>query len=293
MTEVSQQEASELFRQPPHEMIEWNGGALAYRKIGTGPDVLLVHGWPVNGATWRCLLPHLASHVTCHVIDLVGAGHSTFTRQTQLGFDNHIASIRHVVDWLGTNSVAMVGQDSGALCARHAMAGDARLRSMGLVNTEQPQGLTQRFKNFLLLGKIPGFGRILTFAGNNSLLRRNPMTFGGCFADRSLLDGEFAEFFMQPLAENPELRWATVELVRSFGTDLIDQLAEKHAQIDVPVRLAWGDDDPFFPLDWAREMAAGFDEGSLEVVKGGRLFIHEERAAEVAEILLPTLIGAH
>ena len=27
--------------------------------VGSGPDVLFVHGWPVSGATFRLLLPHL------------------------------------------------------------------------------------------------------------------------------------------------------------------------------------------------------------------------------------------
>ena len=46
----------------------------AYRRVGVGPDVLFVHGWPVSGATFRTLLPHLVDHVTCHVVDLPGAG---------------------------------------------------------------------------------------------------------------------------------------------------------------------------------------------------------------------------
>ena len=38
--------------------------------------MLFVHGWPVSGATFRRLLPHLTEHVTCHLLDLPGAGDS-------------------------------------------------------------------------------------------------------------------------------------------------------------------------------------------------------------------------
>ena len=70
-----------------------------------------------------------ADHVTCHVIDLVGSGSSEFSAQTPMSFENHIRSVRSVVDQLGLNSVAVVGHDSGGLISRHAMAGDPRLRA--------------------------------------------------------------------------------------------------------------------------------------------------------------------
>ena len=69
-------------------------GEVAYRRVGTGPDVLFVHGWPVSSATFRTLLPHLTDHVTCHLIDLPGAGSSRFTADTPLTIDNHIHSVR-------------------------------------------------------------------------------------------------------------------------------------------------------------------------------------------------------
>ena len=44
--------------------------------------MLFVHGWPVSGATFRTLLPYLVEHVTCHLIDLPGAGSSRFDADT-------------------------------------------------------------------------------------------------------------------------------------------------------------------------------------------------------------------
>ena len=102
---------------------------MAYRRVGDGPDVLFVHGWPVSGATFRTLLPHLTDHVTCHLIDLPGAGSSQFTAETPLTIENHIHSLRRAVDLLDLSEVAVVGHDSGGLIARHALAGDARLRA--------------------------------------------------------------------------------------------------------------------------------------------------------------------
>ena len=76
MTALDTAAASDLFRRAPDRMIDVGAGQVAVRSVGSGPDVLFVHGWPVTGATYRTLLPYLAPHVRCHVVDLVGTVHS-------------------------------------------------------------------------------------------------------------------------------------------------------------------------------------------------------------------------
>ncbi|MEM9490983.1 MAG: alpha/beta hydrolase [Myxococcota bacterium] len=292
MTTLTATEASNLFRSAPDRYIDVGAGEVAYRRVGTGPDVLFVHGWPANGATFRCLLPHLAPHVTCHVIDLVGAGQSRFDRTTPIDIGQNITNVRRVVDALGLDDVALVGHDSGGMIARHAMAGDPRLRSMALVNTEQPQGLTWPFRRFLMMTKLPGFEHILAWSVMRRGLRRSSLLLGECFTDRSLLDGEFEEFFLAPLRDNRERRWAAGQLARSFDPRYVNELAEIHTRITAPITLVWGENDPFFPLAWTREMAETYPNVSLQVVPNAKLFVHEERPAEVAEAMLPTLLEA-
>lgn len=118
MPTTTDREASDLFRRPPEGFLDVGAGEVAYRRIGTGPDVLLVHGWPVSGATFRALLPHLVEHVTCHLIDLPGAGDSRFTAATPLTLADHIRSVATVLDLLSLDDVAVVG---GA-----AIRGDAK-----------------------------------------------------------------------------------------------------------------------------------------------------------------------
>ena len=209
-------EATDLFRRAPGAFLDVGAGEVAHRQIGTGPAVLFVHGWPVSGATFRKLLPHLTDHVTCHVIDLPGAGDSRFDDDSPITFDQHIESIRRVVDLLALDDVAVVGHDSGGLLLRHALAGDPRVRSWGLLDTEQPQGLTWRFEQFLLARHLPGFGHVFAWLLGNRLARRTPLVLGGAFTDRSLLDGEFDELFLRPIVEDPRRRRAAVELLDSF-----------------------------------------------------------------------------
>ena len=73
-----------------------------------------------------------------------------------------------------------------------------------------------------------------------------------------------------------------MRVLRSFRVEEVADLAAVHGRIDAPVRLIWGDQDPFFPVARAREMVATFPRAELEVIRGGGLFVHEERAGEVA-----------
>lgn len=285
-------DAAELFRAEPDRYLDVGAGEVAYRTVGTGPDVLFVHGWPVSGATFRTLLPSLVDQVTCHLIDLPGAGSSRVTPGTPLSIGRHITSVRRVVDLLGLERVAVVGHDSGGMIARHALAGDDRLVAMGLVDTEQPQGMSFRFRLFLAGRHLPGFGAALGWLAGRPTLRRNGFVLGDAFVDRSLLDGEFDEFFLRPIATDPAHRAATMKLLRSFEPRYVHELAALHRRIDVPVGLVWGEQDKFFPVEWARQMVGTFADARLTVVPGAGLFSHEERPAEVAGALLPLLAGA-
>jgi haloalkane dehalogenase len=292
MPTLTPADAADLFRREPDGFIEVGGAQIAHRRVGSGPDVLFVHGWPVSGATFRKLLPHLVDHVTCHVVDLPGVGSSRYSADSPLSLDLHIAGVRRVIDELGLTDVAVVGHDSGGMIARHAVAGDGRVRSMGLIDTEQPQGTGWRFNMFLAARHMPGLGAGLGRVAGMPRLRSNGFVLGDAFVDRSLLDGEFDEFFLKPLHTDRAARVASVKLLRSFNSGYVKALADLQRKIDVPVQLVWGEHDKFFPVAGAREMVGTFADAQLTVVPNAGLFAHEERPTEVAAALLPVLLGS-
>jgi pimeloyl-ACP methyl ester carboxylesterase len=284
-------EASDLFRREPGRFLDVGSGEVAHRVIGTGPDVVFVHGWPVSGATFRRLLPHLTEHVTCHVLDLPGAGSSRYTTDTPLTIANHIHAVRRSLELLELDDVAVVGHNSGGLIARHAVTDDRRLRALALIDTEQSTGISWKFRTFLAGRRIPGFGAALGWLAGRPRLRRSRLVLGDAFADPSLLDGEFDEFFLQPLHNSAAHRRAAIRLLRSFDYQLVNELSALHRRIEVPVVLVWGEQDKFFPVDRARAMVAEFPDATLHVIPCAGLFAHEERPTDVARALLPTLTG--
>ena len=175
------------------------------------------------------------------------------------------------------------------MIARHAVAGDSRLRALALIDTEQSTGLSWKFRTFIASRRMPGFGSALGWLAGQPRLRRNRLVLGDAFHDRSLLEGEFDEFFLQPLNQSRERRDAAVRLLRSFDDRHVRELGELHRRIDVPVQLVWGEHDRFFPVKWAEEMVGTFPDARLAVIAGAGLFSHEERPQAVAEAMLPVL----
>lgn len=139
---------------------------------------------------------------------------------------------------------------------------------------------------------MPGFAAAFGWIAGRPRIRRPPFVLGDAFADSSLIDGEFEEFFLTPLHERPEMRRAAASLLRSFDYRFVAELAALHSKIDVPVVLVWGDQDPFFPVEHARDMVTTFPDAHLVEIAGAGLFSHEERPAEVAAALLPVLLGS-
>ena len=290
MTDFTAADAADLFRRPPERFIETGGGAVAYYRVGSGPDVLFSHGWPVSAATWRTVLPLLAPHVTCHIIDHLGAGHSRFDRSTTISLESHEQALRDVVDELGLTDFAVVGHDSGGMIARYAFAGDARVRAWGLIDTEQPPKAHWRFSSFLLIRHVPRFEKLIARVFGMPRLRRAKFLAGDLFHDRDLLAGEFEEFFLRPLRDDPDRQWAAGQFGRNFAMDKFAGLADLHRQMAQPVSLVWGEDDPFFPVERTRAMLPEFaGPVTLTVIPDGKLFVHEEFPVPAAEALLPAI----
>lgn len=290
MATLTGTEATELFRRAPERYIDVGAGEAAYRRVGRGPDVLFVHGWPLSSATYRRMLPHLVDDVTCHLVDLPSAGSSKFDATTPMSIAQHIESVRRIVETLGLKDFSVVAHDSGGMIARHALAGDPRVRSMGLINTEQSDP-SLPFRAMVAARRLPGLGAGVGWVAGRPRLRRSGLAFGPMFADSSLVDGEFAEFFLEPLHRDKVRRKATIALLRSLDPHFVSDLRDLHAKIDVPVKLVWGDRDKFFPVKTAKRMVDEFPDATLDIIEGASTFSQEERPAEISQALLPTLVS--
>lgn len=76
-----------MFEQFQRDECEVNGVRIAYRKGGSGPPLLLLHGYPQTHVIWHKVADQLAERFTVVAADLRGYGDSSKPE----GGDNHIA----------------------------------------------------------------------------------------------------------------------------------------------------------------------------------------------------------
>ncbi|EAZ74640.1 carboxylesterase BioH [Vibrio cholerae NCTC 8457] len=87
--------------------------ALYWQVSGQGQDLVLVHGWGMNGAVWQQTAQALSDHFRVHVVDLPGYGHSA---------EQHAASLEEIAQALLEHARARIGSLSLVLVARTCAA---------------------------------------------------------------------------------------------------------------------------------------------------------------------------
>jgi haloalkane dehalogenase len=263
---------------------------LAYWRFGQGPDLVLVHGWPLHAATFRTIVPALAQRFTCHLFDLPGTGYTRSKSDGPLHFADHAATLMGLVDVLGLERYAIFAHDSGGMFARIAAAEHGRrVTAMVLGNTEIADHRSRLVQLYAWLARLPGSAAAMRRCLRSRAFRRSALGFGGCFADLEHLDGEFHELFVAPLLTSAAALHGQLRLMRGLDFDEV-ALAAVHRRIVAPVCMIWGDRDPFFPLAKARAMPGQLGgEAQLCTIAGAKLFAHEDRPAEVLAHALPFL----
>ncbi len=276
----------------PAGFVDTGHGVVAYRKVGQGEPLLLIHGYPLTGMTWRHMLPALADYFTCYVLDLPGAGESRWNSRTDLGFSSQVAGLKAFADHLKLGAYALLANDTGGTIARQlAIIDAARVTKLVAIGTEIPNHRPPYIRMQQRMSYLPGAGLMFRWQFQQDHFLASPQAFGGCFSDVSLIKGDFHKFFVQPVIESRLAREGQIRRLQGIEWALVDSLAIGHGKIEAPVLLIWGADDPVFPLAEARAMVPQFRHcRGLTVIEGAKLFVHEEKYQQVAAAALDFLL---
>lgn len=266
---------------------------IAYRVVGSGPPLMLLHGYPLNGLTFRHIVPALARRFTCYVLDLPGAGQSRWTKKTDFNFEAQAQSLKVFVDRLGWTRYATLSHDTGGTIARRlAILDAARTDRIVVIGTEIPNHRPPFIRLFQFRSRLPGANANFRSSMASREFRRSAMGFGGVFADLDHIDGEFFDLLVKPMVDSARERLGQLYRLRGIDWKVVDGLAKGHAMITAKVLLIWGADDPVFPLAEAKAMARQFrTEPRFAVIPGAKTFPHEDFPAAVVDACLPFLLG--
>jgi pimeloyl-ACP methyl ester carboxylesterase len=250
-------------------------------EAGSGPPLLLLHGWPQHWWSWRRVIPLLAGDHRLIVPDLRGFGWSDAPGH---GYDPETFASDAValIDALGLDRVGVVGHDWGGFTA-YLLGLHRPDLVTGLVccNTPHPWAV--------LDGRTAGgmwrtwyVGAVASPAG--ARLVRSPWFLPGAFLRSGVFDEDEAERYAAPLREPARAR-ASQLLYRSYlrtARDILLGRRYEDLRLTVPTRALFGVEDAYIPLGNARGAEAHAEDYELRLLPGCGHWTPEERPDEVA-----------
>lgn len=92
------------------------GQQIAYRQVGSGPPLLMLHNGGASLAIWQHQIAHFAQRYTIYALDLPGFGASDRPEATY-GLDFYVGHLRHFITGLGLRGPTLMGNCIGAAMA--------------------------------------------------------------------------------------------------------------------------------------------------------------------------------
>lgn len=267
--------------------VDLHGHDVRYRRAGSGPVIVLIHGMAGSSETWRLVMPVLAERFTVVAPDLVGHGQSAKPRgDYSLGA---LASyVRDLLVILGHERATLVGQSlGGGIAMQFAYQFPERSERLVLVSSG---GLGEEVALLLRLLTVPGTEYVLPVvcqrwahdAGDTVFgwLRRIGLRPGAHLEEMwqsygSLADAETRAAFLQTLR-------AVVDVAgqRVSATDRL------HLAANLPTLIIWGDRDNIIPVQQGHETHRAIPGSRLDIFEGVGHFPHCEDPERFCDVVI-------
>src|SRR5690348_11131515 len=267
---------------------------LAYERTGSGPAVLLLHGWPGDRTDYRAVVPLVARSADVIVPDLRGFGESDKHPAEPARQYNAAAQARSIVGLigeLGLGQVVLAGYDVGSRIAQ-AIARDRPDLVRALVVAPPLPGIGERIL-------APAAQREFWYQAFHNLELSVQLVDGQPEAVRSYLR-HFWSHWSGPGYEpasghldhlvsvyGPAGAFAaSIAWYRAGAGSVATSLAERAPapadRIAAPATVLWPEHDPLFPREWSDRIGEFFAAAELAWLDGAGHFSPLEAPAEFA-----------
>jgi pimeloyl-ACP methyl ester carboxylesterase len=243
-------------RTPAFEVHEANlhGHRAVYRVIGSGPNIVLIHGMINSSRHWEEVAKRLAGSYRVIAPDLIGHGDAS-TPRGDYSLGAHAASIRDLLTTIGVERTTIVGHSlGGGVAMQFFYQFPQRTERLVLISSG---GLGHDVSPLLRGAALPGSAALLRLA-------TRPQVVGALAAAGSRLRarGNSTGVYLQAVAralgplQEPGSRRAFLQTLRS----VIDVQGQKVSARDrlyllgeMPTLIAWGERDRTIPLSHGLE----------------------------------------
>jgi pimeloyl-ACP methyl ester carboxylesterase len=272
-------------------------GRLEYHATGPAassrPPVVFVHGILVDARLWQPVAERLAAEgIRSYAPTLpLGAHQRPMNADADLSPQGMATLIRDFISALGLRDVTIVGNDTGGAICQVMLGGDtSRVRAAVLTNgdalgTFPPRALAPLFRALRHPRLVAGLARALRW----ERVRHGRLAFGPLSSGP--LDPDLTGSWMQPLASKA-IRRDLATFARGVNRRVLLDAARRFGQFTGPVRILWGEDDPFFRTRLGQQLSEAFPHATLTTVPGGRTFLPLDHPDAVAREITAAAQGA-
>jgi haloalkane dehalogenase len=275
---------------------------------GSEPAIVLMHGFPENLHLYDRLVPSVCGRRLV-LFDFIGWGNSDKPDPTDYAytFANQLNELDAVITQRQLVKPVLVAHDaSGPAAINWALDHEAGTGALVLLNTfyhltpslSAPEAIAI-FADLLELRTAPlvpprmpwSFGRLSQAIANSPKLFRALYQWqvGTFFRDetvrRQFLPTLFAQFRQQP-SSIPAFVALNHDLGNAIGTNSM-RVADL-ASFGRPVRIIFGDSDPYLNADLGRDFHAAFPRSELYLIPSAHHFVQMDEPAAVARLILST-----
>jgi pimeloyl-ACP methyl ester carboxylesterase len=260
--------------------IETHGGRkLRVARIGSGPQVILLHGYPDNLQVWSELAPRLATRFEVVAFDWPGMGCSEVWTGGATPFD-FARRLRTLMDDWNIERAAIIGHDMGGQPALAFAAENASRISQLVVMNSLVIWDEKTSWEIVLLRKF-GWNRVLLERLPRALFLRAIRTFlpRDYKISRELRSDLWESF------QRPEVRKFVVRMCAGYqGT--LPRLKQLYPSIRTPGLFLWAERDKHFPVAHARRLAEMIPGAKLEIVANAGHWMALNLGEEVSSRIL-------
>jgi pimeloyl-ACP methyl ester carboxylesterase len=255
------------------ETFEWEGRRIAWARTGTGQPVVFCHGTPWSARVWAPYAEALADRFTVHLWDLPGYGRSSKDPGQPVHAGVHAQALRALLDHWGLDRPHVVAHDLGGLVALRAhLVQGAAYASLFLVDVVAIPPSGSAFFRFVqdnpgLLGQLPAYIHVAIVRAyiENASHRGLPP------GDLDALVEPWTGAVGQP---------AFYRQIEDYDLDLLEENERALPGLELPVRILWGAEDTWIPLETGRRLAALIPGSTLaEVPDAGHLVQYDAPVA--------------
>lgn len=106
------------------KFFDYKGNKIFYIKEGTGPNLLILHGYPYNTFEWKMVWDQLIKKYAIVALDYLGMGFSDKPKNHEYSYKEHSEIINYLMKRLNINELHILSHDLGVSIAQDLLTRD-------------------------------------------------------------------------------------------------------------------------------------------------------------------------